>query len=86
MRAFSAAGRSARRWRHGSITSEPKQPRSDDHGDNGEQQRQARFELELVAHVLHGLEADQRQQQREGDQRRDGGVLQRARNVRAGRS
>ena len=39
-----------------------------DDGDQSKQQRPARFEHELVADVLNGLEPDQRQEEAEGDQ------------------
>jgi hypothetical protein len=44
-------------------------------GDKGEQERPAGVELELVAHVLHGLKADERQEQTERQQARQRGVL-----------
>ena len=57
------------------------EPRGRDDRDDREQQRKTRFELELVAHVLHGLEADQRQEQGEADQRGKRCVFQRARDI-----
>src|SRR5262249_26258334 len=61
----------------------PEEPRAGDDRDDAEQQRKARFELKLVAHVLNGLEADQRQEPRERDQRGDRRVLDRGRKARS---
>jgi len=44
-------------------------------GDEAEQQRPARLEIDLVMDVLDGLEADQRQQQEEREHCGDAGVL-----------
>ena len=43
--------------------------------DDREQQRPARLQDQLVADVGDGLEADQRQEQAEGDERGKAGVL-----------
>ena len=54
------------------------QPAAADEGDDGEQQRPARGQDKIVAEVDDRLEADQRQEQAEGDERGEAGVAQRA--------
>jgi hypothetical protein len=53
-------------------------PAGADHGDNDEQHRPARGQDQLVAEIGDRLKADQRQEQAEGEQRREAGIAQRA--------
>jgi len=69
--------RSARRASQGAI----RIASSGDDCHQRRQQRPARLEHELVADVLDGVEADQRQQERECDDAGDRGLAQRASDI-----
>ena len=79
--ALAGGGRSARRSRHGAITSEPNSRTAGDDGDDGKQQRPARFELSSLRMFCTVLKPISGRNRPKATSAVSAGVLQRARDV-----